>query len=289
VRVAVLGPGGVGGFVAAALARAGTSVTVVAREETAARIAADGLHVDSVRLGSFDARPLAAATLDAPVDVLVVAVKAPALDAALDRIHTSAGLVVPLLNGLEHVARLRARFDDVAAGAIRIAAERTAPGQIEHTSPIFRIELAPPAPAVTAFTHVLRAAELPTALLDTEADVLWGKLCRLAALALTTSASGLPIGEIRAHPRWRLLLEDAVEQAAAVAGADGAHIDPHAVLEELAELPHTQRSSLARDVEAGGETELDAIGGAVLRAARRRGLEAPAIAELVGLVEARVA
>jgi ketopantoate reductase len=37
-HVAVLGPGGVGGLVAAALDRAGTPVTVVAREPTAAAI-----------------------------------------------------------------------------------------------------------------------------------------------------------------------------------------------------------------------------------------------------------
>ncbi|HEV2061428.1 MAG TPA: 2-dehydropantoate 2-reductase N-terminal domain-containing protein, partial [Solirubrobacteraceae bacterium] len=57
--VAVLGPGGVGGFVAAALVRAGVSTTVVAREATAALIARDGIEVDSVRLGEFVVHPRA--------------------------------------------------------------------------------------------------------------------------------------------------------------------------------------------------------------------------------------
>ncbi len=47
--VAVVGPGGVGGFVAGVLARAGNDVTVVAREATAQVIAQDGIQVDSVR------------------------------------------------------------------------------------------------------------------------------------------------------------------------------------------------------------------------------------------------
>ena len=289
--VAVLGPGGVGGFLAGALARAGTPVTVVAREETAAAIARDGLHVQSVRLGTFIAHPPAVAALETAVDVLVVAVKAPALDAALDRVRADARLVVPLLNGVEHVARLRERFGERAvAASIRIAADRPEPGRIVHTSPLFRIELAGEGrPDAEAFAHVLRAAEIPTRLRASEADVLWSKLVRLTALALTTAAAGAPIGAVRTHPRRRLLLEGAVDETAAVAAAEGAAVDPDAVLAELGELDAGQTSSLARDVAAGREDELDAIGGAVLRAAARHGLACPAVEQLVEAVRGRYA
>jgi 2-dehydropantoate 2-reductase len=290
VTIAVLGPGGVGGFVAGALARAGEDVTVVAREATAAVIARDGLRVESVRLGSFTTRPRAVETLAVTPEVLVVATKAPALASALERVVGDPGLVVPLLNGVEHVAWLRARFpaEAVVAASIRIAAERVAPGHIRHTSPLFRIELAPDHAGVRALGHRLRAAEIPATVLEREADVLWGKLSRLNALALTTAASGRTIGEVLAHPRWRLFLQGAVDETAAVAAAEGADVDPHAVLTELAELAPDQTSSLARDVAAGAEHELDAIGGAVLRAAERHGIAAPAVAELVSVVRERV-
>lgn len=290
MTIAVLGPGGVGGFVAAALARAGEPVTVVAREETAARIARDGLRVQSIRLGSFVVHPPAVAVLEAPVEVLIVAVKAPALEVGLERIQAEPGLVIPLLNGVEHVAALRDRFgaDRVAAASIRIAAERVEPGHVLHTSPLYRIELGPDRADVRAFGHRLRAAEIPAVVREREADVLWGKLARLNALALTTAASGRSIGEVLTHPRWRLLLEGAVDETAAVASAEGADVDPHAVLAELGELAPDQTSSLARDVAAGAEHELDAIGGAVLRAAARHHLEAPAVAELVQAVRERV-
>jgi 2-dehydropantoate 2-reductase len=289
VTVAVLGPGAVGGFLAAALARAGTPVVVVAREETAAVVARDGLHVESARLGTFTVRPAAVAALDTPADVLLVATKAPALDAALERVRAGAGLVVPLLNGVEHVARLRERLGErVAAGSIRIAAERTAPGRIVHTSPAFRVELAPARPEVEALAHALRGAEVPCAVLGSEAEVLWSKLTRLCPLALTTAAFGVPVGEVRAHPRRRLALGDAVDEVAAVARAEGAAVDPDAILAELAELAPGHTSSLARDVAAGREHELDAIGGAVLRAAARHGLACPAVAGLVERVGQRV-
>ena len=290
MTIALLGPGGVGGFVAGALARAGEPVTVVAREETAARIARDGLRVQSIRLGSFVVHPPAVAVLEAPAEVLIVAVKAPALGGALERIQAEPGLVVPLLNGVDHLAALRDRFgaDRVAAASIRIAAERIEPGHVLHTSPLYRIELAPDRPDIRAFGHRLRAAEIPAAVRERDADVLWGKLARLNPLALTTAASGRAIGEVLTHPRWRLLLEGAVDETAAVAVAEGADVDPHAVLAELGELAPDQTSSLARDVAAGADHELDAIGGAVLRAADRHGLQAPAVAELVQVVRERV-
>src|SRR5258708_12755332 len=83
---AILGPGGVGGFLAGALTRAGTPVSVIAREPTAELIASDGLHVSSVLLGDFDAHPPATATLDGPVDALIVATKAGGLGSRLQRI-----------------------------------------------------------------------------------------------------------------------------------------------------------------------------------------------------------
>ncbi len=291
VRVAVLGPGGVGGLLAAALTRAGTDTVVVAPEATAAAVARDGLRVESVRLGAFTARPAAVARLEAEVDVLLVATKATALDAALGRIAAAPALVVPLLNGVEHVARLRARFgaDRVAAGAIRVQAERTAPGVVVQTSPFLRVDVAPATPAVERLVHLLRAAEVPAAAHASEADVLWSKLVRLVAIALTTTAYAAPLGAIRSHPRRRLALAGVVDEAAAVAQAEGAAVAADAVLAELAGMPAAATSSLARDVAAGRPAELDAIAGAVLRAAARHDLPCPAITELAGRVEARVA
>src|SRR5437016_1521153 len=142
--IAILGPGGVGGFLAAALARAQRPATIVARETTAAYIAEHGLEVRSARLGDFTAQPEAVSTLTGRVDVLIVATKAGGLGPGLDRIEASPGLVVPLLNGLDHMETLRERYgaDRVAAGTIRIESDRPAPGLIVQSSPFLRVNLA---------------------------------------------------------------------------------------------------------------------------------------------------
>ena len=122
LSVAILGPGGVGGFLAGALERAGTPVTLVARPDTATRISAHGLHVSSVKLGeSFTVHPQVVSRLEEPLDVLFVAVKATMLGPALSAIPVTPGLVVPLLNGLAHRTPLKARFGSHAvAGSIRV-------------------------------------------------------------------------------------------------------------------------------------------------------------------------
>jgi 2-dehydropantoate 2-reductase len=290
--VAVLGPGGVGGFVAAALARARHRVTVVAREETAAVIARDGIAVTSVRLGDMHARPEAATTLDRPVDALVVAVKATGLAAALARIQAEPHLVVPMLNGLDHVEGLRRRFGPRAVAAtIRIEATRVAPGRIEQTSPFLVVEMASADPrmrgSIDAFGDLLNRAGIPARVRDSEADVMWAKLVRLCSLALTTTAYDVPLGPIRETPELRAEHEGCVREAAAVAVADGADVDPRNTLAELDEAHAELDSSMHRDVSAGREPELDAIAGSVLRAGARHGLDCPTIERLAARVAER--
>jgi 2-dehydropantoate 2-reductase len=288
--VAVLGPGGVGGLVAAALARAGTAVTVVAREDTAERLNRDGLRVRSARLGDFQAGVRAVPSLDEPVDLLIVATKATGLTAALDRIRVDPGLVVPLLNGVDHLVTLRERWPDrVCAGVIRVESDRPETGVIVQTSPFLRIDLAPDTPQTQAAAHLLRGAEIPTKVNYSEADVMWRKLVRLNALALVTTAYGEPIGAVRSHPHHRLALEGAVEETAAVAQAEGANVDAGEIIGELAEIHAESTSSMARDVANGHEPELDAIPGSVLRAAARQGIPAPTVEDLVGRIRARIA
>ncbi len=290
--IAVLGPGGVGGLVAGALARAGEDVTIVARESTAAVIERDGLTVRSVVLGDFHVRPGVQTHLDRDVDVLVVATKATGLEQALERIDCDPALVVPLLNGLDHVALLRKRYGtSVVAGSIRVESHAPAPGRVVHASPWgAEISMASadsaPRGAMDAFAERLRAAGIAAEVLDSEARVMWRKLVRLCSLAVTTTAFDEPLGDVRGTPAHRAALEASLREAAAVARAEGVEIDPAASLAKLDEDHAGLDSSMHRDVAAGREPELDAIAGAVLRAAACHGIECPTIAALAAIVAA---
>jgi 2-dehydropantoate 2-reductase len=293
-RLAILGPGGVGGFLAAALTRAGqVDVTVVARESTVEVIQREGIDVCSVRLGDFHARPASVSALREPVDVLLVATKATGLAAALERIQTTPPLVVPLLNGLDHMHPLRERFGArlVAAGAIRIEADRPAPGKIVQTSPFLRVDLAADDETLRGplerLASTLIETNVPAEIGASEAQILWSKLVRLNALACTTTAADRPIGFIRTDPTWRAALEGCIYEASAVASAEGAEIDPAGRIAELDDAHAELGSSMQRDVAAGREPELDAIAGSVLRAAARHGLSCPTIERLSREIAAR--
>jgi 2-dehydropantoate 2-reductase len=295
MKIAVLGPGGVGGLIAGALDRAGSEVVVVAREQTAGVIARDGVHVQSVLLGDFVAHPRALACLDEPVDVLVVATKASGLAAALERIAATPAIVLPLLNGLDHLAVLRERLPaaTVLAGAIRVEADRPRPGVVVHTSPFLLVNMASSEPAVAPAVHALEdtltRAGVPAQVMDSEAQVMWSKLVRLNALACTTSAYDVLLGEIRSTQRLRADLLGAIEEGSAVARAEGADdVDPEKALAELEAAHDTLGSSMQRDIAAGREPELDAIPGAVMRAGARHGLRCPTIERLVAMIEARI-
>jgi len=296
-KLAVLGAGGVGGFVAAALARSGADVVLLARPETAAALQQSGVRVSSRALGEDFTAHLRVAT-EAPdsVDVLFVATKATGLADALDRVPQTPGVVVPLLNGLEHLDVLRARFgaERVAAAVIRIESDRPSTGVIAQTSPGVRVDMASARPELGAALQdaaaLLRDAGIEARIGDSEAQVMWSKLARLCALALTTSASDRPIGYVRSDPRWRSAMEGAVNETVAVAVADGANLSASDTLAELDAAHAELGSSMQRDIAAGRATELDAIAGAVLRAGQRHGLRCPTVqwlAERVALREAR--
>ena len=137
---AILGAGGVGGLIAACLAHSGAPVTLIVRPESLAQYPAQ-LQLESP-FGNFTV-PVARAAEVPPVDVLWITTKAtqlvPALAALTHPEKVSA--IVPLLNGVDHIAYLRAKYgaDKIIPATIAVESERVAPGHIVHRSPFARM------------------------------------------------------------------------------------------------------------------------------------------------------
>ncbi|MER6568522.1 2-dehydropantoate 2-reductase [Streptomyces sp. NPDC001093] len=290
--VAVLGPGGTGGLLAALLSRSGHRVICLAQERTADALRRTGITVRSPQFGDFTAPVEADTELREPVDACVIAVKHTALDAALTRVPPEAlgdALVVPLLNGVEHPGRFRARHrpDRVAPAVIRVESTRVAPGVIEHGSPFTEIDLAGdavPRPLLDGLAATLVSAGATARVVKDETAALWAKMAFLAPFALLTTRYGLPLGEARTLHREEL--ESLVAETTAVSRACGAPADPAQALARYDAFPPGAKSSMQRDAEAGRPLELDAIGGALLRAAERHGVPAPVTARLVAELRA---
>src|SRR5271154_6168319 len=142
MRHAILGAGGVGGLIGACLAHAGDSVTLVVRRETLAQYPKQ-LHLESP-FGNFTVDVSVAVEVP-PVDVLWIAVKATQFEPALSALRNPEAVraIVPLLNGIDHIAVLRAKYgaERVIPATIAVETERVGLGHIIHRSPFARLNL----------------------------------------------------------------------------------------------------------------------------------------------------
>ena len=227
-----------------------------------------------------------------PTDVLWIAVKATQLEPALGALTNpeSVRAIVPLLNGVDHLALLRSKcgVERVIAATIAVESERVAPGHIVHRSPFARLSVSSAGRSLLGGTiDELQRQGFECRFVDDEPTLMWSKLVFLAPLALTSTAGDLTTGQITSDPEWRQQLEACVRETAAVGTAEGARVDAEAVITGIMKMPGNMRSSMQKDVAQGRTPELDAIAGPILRGARRHGIEVPATKRLVAAVEQR--
>jgi 2-dehydropantoate 2-reductase len=291
VRHAILGAGAIGGLVGTALAHLEEDVTLVVRPEARAR------HSGMLQLErsceTIRAQVKISTGLFSTFDVLWIAVKGHQLLPALAVVSQSAsiGAIVPLLNGIEHVDVLRSLYshDQVVPATILVSCERAAPERFLQRSPFANLTIASIGEErLYGVRAGLEGAGFSVEFAAHEKTMLWRKLTFLAPLALVGAASGKDKQGIFGDAAWRNKLEIAVKEVCDVALADGAHIHHEEILVVLGGLPPTMRSSMQKDLSARLVPELDAVGGAILRAAQRHKIAVPVIQELVSEIAGRV-
>jgi 2-dehydropantoate 2-reductase len=289
VKIAIVGAGGVGGYLGALLARAGHEVALIARGEHLRAMQVHGIRVESVH-GDFTARP--ALVTDRPAeagvaDLIVFTVKTYDTDEAASAARMLAGpgaLILPLQNGVESAARLAPVFgaEHVLGGATWVVVSVASPGLIRQESQVRRIVFGAidgrPNPRLEPVRETLASTGFAVERTDAITHVLWTKFLFIASVAGLTSVMRAPLGPILARAEGKDLLRRAMEEVEAVARARGVTLDPDVVEKTMlfAEgLEPTTTSSMARDVAAGKRTEHDALSGAVVRAGRERGVPTP--------------
>lgn len=289
MRIAILGAGGVGGYMGGVLARAGHDVAFLTRGEHLDVIQDRGLEVRQAD-GDFTVEARATddvAGLGDP-ELAIVAVKSyslPAIAPAAARIAETGAVVVPLLNGVDIVDRLAAGGVDPQAllgGLAYISAARTAPGIIELKSDFRRVTVGEVDGGLSE-----RAERVAAAFADTPVEAravddidveLWRKFVFIASVSAACGLARSAIGPVRDAPGGTTLLRRAVEEVVAVARARGVALaddESDRVLERIdALVPHLKPSFLL-DLEAGGPNELDILSGAVSRLAEQAGVSTP--------------
>lgn len=300
MKIAILGAGGIGGYLAAKLCAAGVPVALIAR----------GAHRDAIReAGLHLVEPDGTTVVHPPVltddpatlgvmDAILVTVKAHQLAAALAAIAPAVGpetLVVTVQNGVDAPEMAVAAFgaERAAICVARIFSNITAPGEITRYGRNGSFTIGA---ALDGGQGHARVARLRGVLAGAGIDVpdcpdvrvdLWTKFLLFNAVSSTTAGARTRVGVVRDTPALAALARRLIEETDAVARATGIALPEDAVDRTWAffeSLPAESRASTAHDLERGLALEIDHVCGSVTRRGRALGVDVSASETVAALL-----
>jgi 2-dehydropantoate 2-reductase len=291
MHIVVMGAGGVGGYFGAKLARAGETLTLVARGEHLVAIQRDGLRVRSAIEGESVVRPAAVDDVRGlPVaDVVLFCVKSFDTETAAEHIRSVVGpatAVLSLQNGIDNEDTLDAILGPGHAmgGVAQVFAAIDRPGVIAHhfLGRIIFGELdGPMTPRAERLGEVFARAGIDAQRSTHIRRALWEKYVLICAVAGMTALTRCPIGVIRETPECWEMLRAIVEEGAALAVAAKAGL-PADIVDQVMKLAGAiapgNFSSLYQDLSQGKRLELEALHGHAVRLGERLGVPTPAMA-----------
>jgi 2-dehydropantoate 2-reductase len=289
MRIAVIGAGGVGGYLGGLLARSGQEVGFVARGEHLRALRERGLRVRSVH-GDFDL-PTVRATDRAEelgqADLVLFTVKTYDTDSAAEAIRPivrPGTAVLTFQNGVENPERIDRVLGPGTAmgGTVHIETTIAEPGVIAQTSPMRRVVFGELDGRRTERAErvlaAFGAAGLDATLTHDIRKALWEKFLFIGAMSGVTTLARANVGELLAVPELRQMIADAIGETAAVAVAEGIDLGPDPVGRMMTfadSLLPSMTSSMRRDLDRGRRLEVESINGTIVRLGRKHGVATP--------------
>lgn len=292
-RVVVVGAGGLGGYLGSVIHRRDLRVHLVARGPHLAAIRATGLTVlDGGRAERHSIFASETVPPARPGDVALVTVKSYALETVLPdlvRLGNAGAWIVPLLNGVDSGALLRAGgvpSDRILQGVAYLTAFRIGPGEIERRGRHGRLFVGrsnPGAGSATGFLDAVWGALEAEGIEVVETDDIeresWRKMLVVSTLTGACGLLRLPIGAVLETTTGRGLVADLLAEASGVARGLGVGLtegDDAEALGVLEAFPFDFRPSLIHDLILGFPTEVEALNGALCRLGSSVGVPTPA-------------
>jgi 2-dehydropantoate 2-reductase len=285
-NITVVGPGAVGGTLAAFLSQDSRFQVSIG-----ARTAFERLVIETAD-GMIEAKPiLFTDPAQAHVaDWVLVATKAYDVVATrrwLANLVGPATMVAVLQNGVEHLARFADALptERIVPVVVDVSAERLAPGHIRQRRSGTMV--VPAGSAGEQFVALFARSPIHVFATDDFATVAWTKLasnCTGVVNALVRKPAGIAAGDDIAD-----LIRMLVRECVLVGRAEGATLDdglPDRVVENYRRGPPDTVNSLYADFAAGRPMELDARNGVIVRLGARHNIPTPINALMVTLLEA---
>ncbi|AKH42186.1 2-dehydropantoate 2-reductase [Altererythrobacter atlanticus] len=297
MKILILGAGAMGCLYGAALHRAGAEVAFVdVNQPHIDAINQRGLELET-RAGTeyLPIPALRPEDVREPADLIVVFTKTFHTDGALAGIAAGIGpetWLLSLQNGLGNDARLAAHADEsrVLVGASTLPSDLVGPGRVrshgEGGSKLYPAFGGDPAFAGRV-AQLLTDGGLPAALDPEIHSAIWSKAIFNAAMNPLCALTLRTPGFLGAHEESRSMIHAVVEEGVATARASGVNIESKPIhdLTQISMTDHANHeASMLQDVKAHRRTEIDAINGAIVAAARKAGVPVPVTQTLCNLV-----
>jgi 2-dehydropantoate 2-reductase len=292
MRIAVIGAGGIGAIYGAALAKAGTDVTFVARGAHLAAMRQNGLRIEGDR-GETHIKParatddIAQIAAGGPVDFVLSCVKLWDVESAGAQLRPIVGpdtAVVPLQNGVDAHERLIPILgrEAVMGGTAFVTGSIVAPGVVRQTGTYCQMTFGELDGSISRRGERLRdmcATAGIYGILSSDVMVpLWQKFLVLVPLANVNALTRLPLGAYRADPdTWRLV-EASLRETEAVGRAEGVRLPSDATQHALAtirSMPDHHMTSMGNDLLRGNRLELPWFAGKVAELGRKHAIPTP--------------
>lgn len=276
MKILIVGAGGVGGYFGAQLLRAGADVTFLLRGKRYEAIKKNGLGVINP-MERFTVHPKIALSeeLRPEYDLIILSPKAYDLDSALKAIEgaSSAGIILPLLNGRNHINKLDSLFgsDRIMGGLVNIVATITPNGEVESMTDRHILTMghrsAVHEKVAKEFFELCRCSKFDCVYSENIEQALWNKWTFLATLAGISTLFEASIGEILKTPDGGRVIAGMYAEACSIATENQYSISSQAqsqALELLTQQGSTLTASMMRDLKQGFRTEHDHILGNLL-------------------------
>jgi 2-dehydropantoate 2-reductase len=188
------------------------------------------------------------------------------------------GLALTLQNGLGNRETLiqSLGLDRVALGSTTTGATLLGPGQVKAGGEgVISLEQNQ---ALGPLEAALRSAGFNVQVVDDAGALIWSKLVVNAAINPLTALLRVKNGELLERPSAREMMKALASETAKVARAENIQLpfeNPLQIAEDVARKTAENTSSMLQDVLRGAPTEIDAICGAVVRAAEKHNIETP--------------
>ncbi|SHK76281.1 ketopantoate reductase family protein [Hespellia stercorisuis] len=292
-KIAVVGIGGVGGYLAGMLARTYPHVTLVARGDRKTSIEEKGIVLHSEKDGEIVVHPervVASAEELVQQDYIFICVKNYSLEevcAQLQGAVTEETVIIPVMNGADTAERTRRYLGKgtVVDALIYIVAYANADYSITQEGDFADLRIGIMNPQETELRKVNQVSALLTnagvdhkASDDIEREI-WRKYILNCAYNVASAYYDNNIGELRSDPEKAQEYEQLVQEAYQVAVAKKVHVLPEhvdAIIHRFYyELADGATSSLQRDIRAGKRAETDTFSGYIVTEAERLGIEVP--------------